>query len=48
MKVSLFYLPSIGSREEIEQVVALSSGTLGMPSTVAAFSWVSDVLDAKE
>jgi len=35
------------SRDEIEQVVALSAGTLGMPSTVAAFSWVSDVLEAK-
>jgi len=34
------------SREEIEQVVALSAGVLGMPSTVAVFSWVRDVLDA--
>jgi len=33
------------SREEIEQVVALAAGTLGMPSTVAIFSWVKDVLD---
>ncbi len=27
------------SEEEIDQVVALSAGTLGLPSTVAAFSW---------
>ena len=31
--------------EAIEQVVALSAGTLGMPSTVAAYTWVRDVLD---
>jgi 4-carboxymuconolactone decarboxylase len=30
------------SREEIEQVVALAAGTLGMPSTVAVFSWIND------
>ncbi|MBI2569518.1 MAG: carboxymuconolactone decarboxylase family protein [Candidatus Schekmanbacteria bacterium] len=29
---------------EIEQVVALAAGTLGLPSTVAVFSWVRDVL----
>ncbi len=29
---------------EMEQVVALAASTLGMPSTVAAFSWVQDVL----
>ena len=28
--------------EEIEQVVALAAGTLGMPSTVAVFTWVQD------
>lgn len=31
--------------EEIEQVVALTAGTLGMPSAVACFSWVQDVLN---
>ena len=31
----------------IEQVVALSAGTLGMPSTVAAYTWVRDVLDGE-
>jgi alkylhydroperoxidase/carboxymuconolactone decarboxylase family protein YurZ len=32
------------SREEIEQVIALAAGTLGLPATVAVFSWVQDVL----
>lgn len=32
-------------REELEQVVALAAGTLGMPSTVAVHCWVQDVLD---
>lgn len=31
--------------EELEHVVALAASTLGMPSTVAIFSWVHDVLD---
>ena len=35
------------SMEEIEQVVALAAGTLGLPSTVAVFSWVHDVLDER-
>jgi 4-carboxymuconolactone decarboxylase len=29
---------------EIEQVVALAAGTLGLPATVAIFSWVRDAL----
>lgn len=28
--------------EELEQVVALAAGTLGMPSTVAAHTWLHD------
>ncbi len=32
------------TREEIEQVVALSAGTIGMPSTVAVYSWILDLL----
>jgi alkylhydroperoxidase/carboxymuconolactone decarboxylase family protein YurZ len=32
-------------REELEQVVALAAGTLGLPSTVAAYSWVLDIVD---
>jgi len=30
------------TREEIEQVIALAGGTLGLPATVAVFSWVED------
>lgn len=32
--------------EEIMQVVALAASNLGMPSTVAVYSWVRDVIDA--
>jgi alkylhydroperoxidase/carboxymuconolactone decarboxylase family protein YurZ len=31
--------------EEMKQVLALAAGTLGMPSVVAAFTWVEDTLD---
>jgi alkylhydroperoxidase/carboxymuconolactone decarboxylase family protein YurZ len=34
------------TREEIEQVIALAAGTLGLPATVAVFSWAQDVLAA--
>ena len=30
------------SREELEQVVALAAGTIGMPSAVAAWSWIRE------
>jgi len=30
------------SAQEIEQVVALAAGTLGMPATVAVYSWIRD------
>lgn len=30
---------------EIEQIIALTPGTLGMSSTVAVFSWVHEVLN---
>ena len=33
--------------EEIEQVVALAAGTLGLPSTVAVFSWMHDEIDKR-
>ena len=33
------------SVEALEQVVALAAGTMGMPSTVAAYSWIKDVTD---
>jgi alkylhydroperoxidase/carboxymuconolactone decarboxylase family protein YurZ len=32
------------SRKEIEQLVALAAGTLGLPATVAVYSWVQDVI----
>ncbi len=32
------------SREEVEQVIALAAGTLGLPATVAVYSWVQDHL----
>lgn len=35
------------TRAEVEQVVALSASTIGLPSSVAAFTWVRDVFDAK-
>ena len=33
------------SAAELEQVVALAAGTIGLPATVAAFSWVREVLE---
>ena len=33
------------SREEIEQVVAMAASTLGLPSTVAIYSWVLEQLE---
>jgi alkylhydroperoxidase/carboxymuconolactone decarboxylase family protein YurZ len=32
------------SRDELEQVIALAAGTLGLPATVAIYSWVQEVL----
>jgi alkylhydroperoxidase/carboxymuconolactone decarboxylase family protein YurZ len=32
------------SREEIEQVIALAAGTLGLPATVAVYSWVQEIV----
>jgi alkylhydroperoxidase/carboxymuconolactone decarboxylase family protein YurZ len=34
------------SREAIEQVIALAGSTLGLPATVAVYTWVRDVLGA--
>jgi 4-carboxymuconolactone decarboxylase len=36
------------SREEIDQVIALAAGTIGLPATVAVFSWVQDCLADSE
>ena len=35
-------------REAIDQVIALAAGTLGLPATVAIFSWVDDYLAGTE
>ena len=35
------------TREELDQVVALSAGTLGLPSAVAAFTWVREVQESE-
>jgi len=35
------------SKEEMEQVVALAAGTIGLPSAVAVFSWIKDGVDHK-
>jgi 4-carboxymuconolactone decarboxylase len=32
------------TRAELEQVVALCAGTLGFPQTVAAYTWITDLL----
>ncbi len=32
------------TREEFEQVVVLAAGTLGFPQTVAAYTWIKDLL----
>lgn len=32
------------SASEIEQVVALAAGTVGLPGTVAVFTWIKDIL----
>lgn len=32
------------TRKELEQVVTLAAGTLGFPQTVAAYTWVKDLL----
>ena len=29
---------------EIEQVIALAAGTVGLPGTVAVFTWIKDIL----
>lgn len=32
------------TKEEMEQVIALAAGTLGLPSTVAVYTWMRDLL----
>jgi len=33
------------SKDEMYQIVALAAGTLGLPSTVAVYTWIEDVLE---
>jgi len=33
------------TREEMEQVVALAAGTVGLPAAVAAYTWIRDILE---
>ncbi len=35
------------TREEMHQVVALAAGTLGMPSTVAVYSWIEEEFEGR-
>lgn len=35
------------TREEVEQAIALAAGTIGLPATVAVYSWVRDELTDK-
>jgi 4-carboxymuconolactone decarboxylase len=35
------------SREEIEQVIAMAASTLGLPSTVAIYSWVLEQIEKR-
>jgi alkylhydroperoxidase/carboxymuconolactone decarboxylase family protein YurZ len=32
------------SKEEIEQVIALAAGALGLPAAVAVYSWVQEII----
>ena len=36
------------AREEIDHVLRLAASTVGFPGTVAAFSWVLDVVEGKK
>jgi 4-carboxymuconolactone decarboxylase len=33
---------------EVEQVIALAAGTIGLPATVAVYSWVEDLLTPRK
>ena len=35
------------TREEMEQVIALAAGTIGLPAAAAAFTWIRDVVGKK-
>ena len=33
------------TKEELAQLIALAAGTIGLPATVAVYSWVQDLID---
>jgi alkylhydroperoxidase/carboxymuconolactone decarboxylase family protein YurZ len=35
------------TRQEIDHVLALAAGTLGLPATVATYSWIEDAAEGK-
>lgn len=36
------------AKAEIEQVIALATGTVGFPATVAVFTWINDIFERNE
>jgi 4-carboxymuconolactone decarboxylase len=36
------------TKAEIEQVIALATGTVGFPGTVAVFTWINDIFERPE
>lgn len=32
------------AKEQIEQIIALAAGTIGLPATVAVYSWIQETL----
>jgi hypothetical protein len=32
----------------VEQIIALAAGTIGLPATVAVFSWVEELIGPQE
>jgi alkylhydroperoxidase/carboxymuconolactone decarboxylase family protein YurZ len=36
------------NRAEIEQVIAIATGTIGFPGTVAVFTWINDLFQKLE
>ena len=36
------------TKTEIEQVIALATGTVGFPATVAVFTWINDIFERPE
>ncbi len=36
------------TKEEMEQIVALTAGTLGLPTSVAVYSWINEELEKRK